>query len=520
MKLTPFAKVFIALVVLGVVGYVLRHKMREGLTAYDKHDPVVGASGPSGPSDPVPDKPADKPGRIVIGVNDFGGAYPLLLANDGAKAGPKSLFTKAGLDVEVKLIRGSKERLRAFDDGDVHVMLLTLDYFANLVPVYKEKNIELLSFLFVDWSRGNIGIAAKPEFGSIESLKKARVATTRNTPTHYLLLSLLDKSNLKPAEIDQAKSQIVFAAKTPQAGEMFQRGEVDAVALWEPHLSQAIAGGKGQVLVTTETATNLIADILFARKEWLDAHRNQIGALAQAYFEAVALLSSPEERARAVALSAAAFEQKPEEVQATLGKLKPATFADNRAFFGLDTEACAYDSLFTEAGRFWQKEGLIKQVAEPGRTKYVKALEALSPRYKDQKVVENFHFGAAPAKSAPSLLTKSISIYFGSGKSELDPNARRILDTLADTLTVFQNAYVQVEGNTDNVGNRAANQALSKARAQAVIDYMVERHREARSRFIAIGNGPDVPVADNKTPEGRELNRRTDFKIIKNAAAP
>lgn len=513
MKLTPFAKIFIALVVLGVVGYVVRHKLP---LSFDSPTPTLTKKGEDSPaSKPTP---AD-PSRIVLGVNDFGGAYPLLLANDGAKAGPRSLFKKAGLDVEVRLIRGSKERLRAFDDGEVNVMLLTLDYFANLVPIYKEKGIDVLSFLFVDWSRGNIGIAAKPGFGSIESLKKARVATTRNTPTHYFLLSLLDKSNLKPAEIDQVKGQLVFAAKTPQAGEMFQRGEVDAVALWEPHLSQAVAAGKGQVLVTTETATNLIADLLFARKDWIEAHREQIPQLAQAYFEAVALLATPEERARAVALAAAAFEQKPEEVESTLGKLKPATFADNRAFFGMDTEACAYDSLFTEAGRFWQREGLIKAAAEPGRTKYVKGLEGLAPKYKDQKVVENFRFNAAPAPSAPSLLTKSISIYFGSGKSELDPNARRILDGLADTLTVFQNAYVQVEGNTDNVGNRAANQTLSKARAQAVIDYMVERHRESRSRFIAIGNGPDVPVADNKTPEGRELNRRTDFKIIKNAAA-
>lgn len=525
MKLTPFAKVFIALVVLGVVGYVVRYKLPdrfERTVGLPKDAPVDTPSVPSAPSVGAPSPkapPAGKPGRIVIGVNDFGGAYPLLLANDGAKPGPRSLFTKAGLDVEVRLIRGSKERLRAFDDGDVHVMLLTLDYFANLVPVYKEKNIEVQSFLFVDWSRGNIGIAAKPELGSIESLKKARIATTRNTPTHYLLLSLLDKSNLKPAEIDQVKSQLVFAAKTPQAGEMFQRGEVDAVALWEPHLSQAIAGGKGQVLVTTETATNLIADILFSRKDWIEANRDKLAPLAMAYFEAVELLGKEDERARAVALSAAAFEQKPEEVQATLRKLKPATFADNRAFFGMDTEACAYDSLFSEAGRFWQKEGLIKEVSESGRTKYLKALEALLPKYKDQKVVENFRFGAAPAPKSPSLLTKSVSIYFASGKSELDPNARRILDTLAETLTVFQNAYVQVEGNTDNVGVRAANLALSKARAQAVIDYMVERHREARTRFIAIGNGPDVPVADNKTNEGRELNRRTDFKIIKNTQA-
>jgi NitT/TauT family transport system substrate-binding protein len=514
MRLTPLAKVFIAVVLLAVIGYVVRFRLMPtwnlggagSRTATDSH---LSNSRPPGDY--------DHPKRIVIGINDFGGGYPLLLANDGAQPGPDSLFTKAGLDVEVRLIRGSKERLRAFEDGEVHVMLLTLDYLANLVPVFKAKGIELRSFLLVDWSRGNIGIAAKPQFSSIESLKKARIATTRNTPTHYLLLSLLEKSNLTPAEIDTVKGNLVFATKTPQAGELFRQGEVDAVAIWEPHLSEAIADGKGVTLVSTETATNLVADVLFARKDWLEAHAADLAPLAQAYFGAVERIEK--DPARAIELSAAAFQQKPEQIAATLKKTKPATFADNRAFFGLSTEVCAYDSLYLEASRFWQKEGLIKETVEPARTKWLGALEALAPQYRDQKVVENFRFTAAPPVASPSLLTKSVSIYFGTGQSSVDPNARKVLDGFAELLAVFQNAYVQVEGNTDNVGNRAQNLALSKARAEAVIAYLVERHRLNRARFIAIGNGPDRTVADNKTPEGRELNRRTDFKIIKNSAS-
>ena len=60
---------------------------------------------------------------------------------------------------------------------------------------------------------------------------------------------------------------------------------------------------------------------------------------------------------------------------------------------------------------------------------------------------------------------------------------------------------MRVEGNTDNVGARPSNVALSKQRAESVVAYLVERHRLDRSRFIAIGNGPDAPVADNKTPK-------------------
>ena len=77
---------------------------------------------------------------------------------------------------------------------------------------------------------------------------------TQVTPTHYLLLSLLEKSNLTPAEIDTVKGNLVFATKTPQAGELFRQGEVDAVAIWEPHLSESIADGKGVPVNATNTA--------------------------------------------------------------------------------------------------------------------------------------------------------------------------------------------------------------------------------------------------------------------------
>ncbi len=520
MQLTSFAKTFIALVIVSVVGlifYYRGHELRpfsrmpEG-SSKDGRDPtghVIGSDDSKGK--------AGKSSRIVIGVNDFGGGYPLLLANDGALPGPQSRFAKAGLDVEVRLIRGSKERLKAFDDGEVQIMLLTLDYLANLAPIYKSKGVDLRSFLLVDWSRGNIGIAAKPQFKSIEELKTARIATTRNTPTHYFLLSLLEKSNLKQADIDEVKSHLVWAVKTPDAGALFQRGEVDAVAIWEPHLSEAIADGKGVTLVSTETATNLVADLLFARRDFLEERREDMTKLVQAFFSAVDDLDR--DSTRTIELAAAAFAQKPELVKSTLSKIKPALFADNRAFFGLETEDCAYDSLFVEASTVWQREGLIKDAVPPADSKWLKALSSVSPQFRDQKIVESFRFLGAPAQQGPSLLTKSVSIYFGSGQSSVDPNARKVLDGFAQTLSVFQNAYVKVEGNTDNVGNRTANVALSKTRAEAVISYLVDRHRFDRSRFIAIGNGPDQPVADNRSPEGRELNRRTDFKIIKNTAA-
>lgn len=510
MRLTPFAKAFIILVVLGAGGYVAWHRLGQR----PAEPPALAAATEDKQATPATPKAPRSGKRIVVGVNDFGGAYPGVVANDGAVAGPGSRFAAAGLDVEVKLIRGSKDRLAAFDAGEVDIMLLTLDYFANLVPAYQDKGVPLRAFLMADWSRGNLGIVSRPEIKSIEALKGAKIATTRNTPTHYFLLTLLKRSNLTPAEIDEVKSNLVFATKTPQAGELFRRGEVDAVAIWEPHLSQSMADGKGRLLVSTATATNYIADVLFAREDYLKAHEAEINAFVGAWFEGVAALERDPQAG--VATIAKAFGQSIEETQGVLGKIKPATFADNRAFFGLERERCAYFSQYDEASRVWLKEQVITRMASVASTRWLKPLEAMQQAHRGEQIVEAFHFEGGPKAGVAPLLTKSVSIFFASGDATLGPNARQLLDGLGEPLAEFGNAYVRVEGNTDSTGARAANVALSKRRAAALVDYLVAQHGFDRARFRAVGNGPDKPVGDNSTEAGREANRRTDFAIIPN----
>ncbi|HBQ48760.1 MAG TPA: cell envelope biogenesis protein OmpA, partial [Hyphomonas atlantica] len=65
---------------------------------------------------------------------------------------------------------------------------------------------------------------------------------------------------------------------------------------------------------------------------------------------------------------------------------------------------------------------------------------------------------------------------------------------------------------TDSTGDRQANLMLSEARAQAVRDYMVSAGFSP-SRVAVIGYGPDAPVRDNDTEEGRAKNRRIGFKV-------
>jgi outer membrane protein OmpA-like peptidoglycan-associated protein len=76
-----------------------------------------------------------------------------------------------------------------------------------------------------------------------------------------------------------------------------------------------------------------------------------------------------------------------------------------------------------------------------------------------------------------------------------------------------------VQGHTDDRGANAYNQRLSERRAASVVEWLTTRGNIDASRLVSRGYGEDQPVADNKTAEGRQKNRRVQFAIIKTEKA-
>lgn len=105
------------------------------------------------------------------------------------------------------------------------------------------------------------------------------------------------------------------------------------------------------------------------------------------------------------------------------------------------------------------------------------------------------------------------TIEFESGSAVLTTRGRVVLDEMAEAIRQLSNAKIAIIGNTDDVGLRESNIELSLARAVAVRQYLIVKRIESSSMSVT-GNGPDVPIADNSTAEGRSKNRRIDFKIL------
>jgi outer membrane protein OmpA-like peptidoglycan-associated protein/tetratricopeptide (TPR) repeat protein len=106
------------------------------------------------------------------------------------------------------------------------------------------------------------------------------------------------------------------------------------------------------------------------------------------------------------------------------------------------------------------------------------------------------------------------NVFFDTGSYELLPESRVELQKLTEFLNLNPTLVIEISGHTDNIGSQEMNQALSESRAKEVYNYLVFKGI-SKNRMTFSGFGFSVPISSNETPEGRSLNRRTEFKIIK-----
>jgi outer membrane protein OmpA-like peptidoglycan-associated protein len=121
---------------------------------------------------------------------------------------------------------------------------------------------------------------------------------------------------------------------------------------------------------------------------------------------------------------------------------------------------------------------------------------------------------AAVTKEARGMvITLSGSVLFASNESTLLPGAMIKLNEVADALIKGNpDSNITVEGHTDSQGQRQYNMDLGQKRAQAVRDQLVSRG-VASDRIKAVGIGPDRPIANNTTADGRANNRRVEIIV-------
>lgn len=142
---------------------------------------------------------------------------------------------------------------------------------------------------------------------------------------------------------------------------------------------------------------------------------------------------------------------------------------------------------------------------------------------KDDKCVEEPETvnGFEDEDGCPDELPKEVEafsgvvkgILFATGKSDIRSKSFKILNNAVAIFKKYPSIRIEIQGHTDDRGKESYNQKLSKARAEAVREYLVA-HGIDESRITSKGFGPSSPVASNKSKSGRAQNRRIEFQIV------
>lgn len=144
--------------------------------------------------------------------------------------------------------------------------------------------------------------------------------------------------------------------------------------------------------------------------------------------------------------------------------------------------------------------------------------QALAKRERQRQRFESVEalFGEEQAivlRQSDSVILRLIGLNFASGSARLTAEHQSILDNVERAISEFPEASIVVEGHTDSFGSDADNQALSQARADSVLQYLLANAPISPANIQALGYGESQPVANNETPEGRTRNRRIDIVI-------
>jgi len=453
---------------------------------------------------------------LVVAINTWAGHAPGIVYNGGLDPGAASLYRKNfGLDVKFVLLEDPAAKLAAFRNGDVDIMWNTVDNWAREASILAEQNQKAKSVIMQDWSRGGDGIVSLSSINAVEDLKGRKIACTQFTPSHFLLLYLLAQSGLSPEDRGVVERNIIFTQDAPAAAAMFKARQVDAAVTWEPDLSSAVTarGDEAHVLVSTTAATNIIADTLCARQNVIDQAPETVRDFVRGWFDGIEMLKK--DPAGSYAVVAKALKLDSETVSGMLSGLKLTPFADNAQFYGLAGGHAHYETLFDTAFVIWRKKGLVTRPVDAKDWADTRFLTAVAPLYPGERVEEPKVAAKAPSSRDRAIINKQIEIHFTPGSDEIMPGSYFVLDALGDTMTSFGNTYLRVEGNTDSTGPAAVNMTLSERRALAVKNYILKTFPNIQApRFQTIGRGSSNPVASNTTETGRQLNRRTEIKVI------
>lgn len=481
---------------------------------------------------------------VRFAINVWAGWAPIVYANEGFE--PKKLWKAANgktFKVKLVLIDDPVAMRDAFAAGDIHIGWATVDMLPILVEgLSKDRRTMPRVFQQIDWSNGGDGIVAREGIKNVGELKGKTVVLAQNSPSHYFLLNALLNAGVQPRDVNFKFTKDAFQAAAAYAADK----NIAAAVSWAPDIYKLSEAKGSKLLVSTETANKLIADVWYARADFARDHKPVVEGLVRGIFDAMVELKDDTNKDKVAKWMGAGYDMPAGEAREMLGDAHWTNYAENRQFFLNANNPTNFEGTYETAQYLYKKIKVIdKEVPFEQLVDFsiIKKLKK-EKKYADQKDEYSVRFTPAAASTVQAeseeILTKTVKIHFYPNSFDLtkkvtrmingkerevlyDPGAPGVVKEVGKLAGQYGAARIVIEGHTDASmkGKIPADlvKDLSSNRAKSVKEALIKKFKLDANQFSVQGAGWDRP-ADPNQPMNHALNRRVEVKVYPLEAVP
>jgi OmpA-OmpF porin, OOP family len=309
--------------------------------------------------------------------------------------------------------------------------------------------------------------------------------------------------------------------------------KVDGCATWTPGDKMVFDALTGFTdIVSTKEFNNQMATTIIMVKQWAEKNKQLVSNILKSSYMASNQFKQYETwKRKASETVAKTFNmedadywynmfkgQKGEKngISYNMGGSRVFNLSDANQYYGITDGTNRYKAVYDQVSKY------LKDLNPAGFNENVKRIvpyeEAVNLSFIKQ--IENIDAGKADVADYSKKATQQVAsgewqINFDVGRASLRPEGKDVIEQIYNLLIQAEDSKLELYGHTDNTGTQDANYSLSRARAEAVKSFLIQKGIPA-NRFQKIeGLGQDSPVADNATPAGKAKNRRVAINLLK-----
>ena len=484
---------------------------------------------------------------VQFALNVWADWAPIIHANEGFQ--PNKVWkTKDGKEFRVQLVLADNpvDMRDKYAAGDFHIGWATVDMLPLFMEGFvdasgKPKDSRIMPRIFqqVDWSNGGDGIVVRDDIRTVRDLRGKTIVLAQNSPSQYFALSMLVAGGVQPGEVKFMYTNDAFEA----AAAFNAQKNIAACVSWAPDIYKLSEQPGNRMLVDTQTANKLIADVWFARADFAQDHPDLIEGIVRGIFDSMEALKTQEEKQKVAEWMATGYAIPASDCLGMLGDAHSTNFAENSQFFLNQNNPSRFESVWQQAYYIYRSiRSVTHQPVAFDQVVDFSVLQRLQGEEKYASQRDEYQARFAPKTTgeiiaeSDEVLTNTVIIHFAPNNSDLmkkvirkdaegkeieelyDPNVDFVLEEISKIVGQFGAARIVIEGHTDAsmkalLPDDVLVKQLSEYRANSVKESLIQKYKLNPNQFNAAGIGWDRPV-DPKDPLNHAKNRRVEIRVF------